>query len=1093
MEGRIGSEQEFYKLYPEFEYEFYRMFYPDLGILFNNDKYLLMRHYEDNGKMEGRIGSEQEFYKLYPEFNLEFYIHNYADLSIFNEDKYLLMSHYFNNGLEEGRISIKQDLQTIIELNPKEEFRKICIKNLNYIRNIDLLEFSENSHYESVLIEFRCLPHLEFLIRNTIIKLGEKWSHTIICGQLNYEFIVNMCLNISNKIKVIKTNFDNLFPSDYSRFLSSLNFWDLINGEKILIYQEDTCIFKNNIDDFLHWDYIGAPWFENQNDNNKGIGNGGLSLRSKSIMKKIIESKGIMETKYNLSTLIYIKNTNSSVPPEDVYFTKNMEDLNIGLLADRESAFNFSTESLLNKDSFGGHQFWLNDPNWKERIYENVVIQLKPEYEIYINDVSHRGGWKDILNSIEKNNMFNKTSKIHFYDTVEIFFLIKDYICIEDDWCGIIHWTPNVPKYLNYLDLEIMFEKENFIKSLRSCIFLISLSNHLTKYLKRKLIELKVIIPVYTLKHPVDIENIILFDYNNYVINNSKKLIQVGQQLRKVTSIYLLNLTGFTGFEKIWLTGTKHFQHCDFLIENECKYLNIDQNTLDKNVKMYYTNTFEEYDELLSKNIVFVDLFDAAANNTVLECIIRNTPIIINKIEPVVEYLGEDYPLYFEKLEEVPLLLHNSIKILEAHNYLCKMDKRDLSIDYFVKNLINIHYFENNKNYFKYYISSKENLFKFISSRDKIVCVYSPYDFSLGGGEKYLSEIIKFFIDLKYIVIFFNFTDKNKVNNLLKFYIGESNINNVIHVSDKWLFDSLFINRIKKYVDYFIYMHNFSIPKLEGFAKSNIYHCQFPFEIDDCNYEREHYTDWGETKSWSQSKRQNFLNSYNNIIVNSEFTKKNMEKVYSKNNILYKQNIDILYPLCYDNINKVVEKEENTFIMIGRIFEHNTFANNKRFDIAINIFNQITTNNYKLIIIGSVKSEIYYQELKNLCINNKNIEIIKDADEETKNKWLVKAKYYIQLTGMEDISVCCQEHFGISLIEAITYKCIPICFNGGYAPYIVKNNYNGYLINTREELQNKVEDLINNSNEKTISNYDFHLEKYNKENYISTLNKIISI
>ena len=71
---------------------------------------------------------------------------------------------------------------------------------------------------------------------------------------------------------------------------------------------------------------------------------------------------------------------------------------------------------------------------------------------------------------------------------------------------------------------------------------------------------------------------------------------------------------------------------------------------LDKNVAIKYTNTFKEYDQLLEKNIVFIELIDASANNTILECIVRNTPIIVNKIEPVVEYLGDDYPLYFENL-----------------------------------------------------------------------------------------------------------------------------------------------------------------------------------------------------------------------------------------------------------------------------------------------------------------------------------------------------------------------------------------------------------------------------------------------------------
>ena len=42
-----------------------------------------------------------------------------------------------------------------------------------------------------------------------------------------YDFMRNMCSTISNKIKIIKTNYDNLFPSDYSRFLSSVDFGSL--------------------------------------------------------------------------------------------------------------------------------------------------------------------------------------------------------------------------------------------------------------------------------------------------------------------------------------------------------------------------------------------------------------------------------------------------------------------------------------------------------------------------------------------------------------------------------------------------------------------------------------------------------------------------------------------------------------------------------------------------------------------------------------------------------------------------------------------------------------------------------------------------
>ena len=82
-------------------------------------------------------------------------------------------------------------------------------------------------------------------------------------------------------------------------------------------------------------------------------------------------------------------------------------------------------------------------------------------------------------------------------------------------------------------------------------------------------------------------------------------------------------------------------------------------------------------------------MFDAAANNTILECIIRNTPIIVNKLPPIIDYLGEDYPLYFKDLDEIPNLLTNK-KILAAHNYLTKMEKKDLSIDFFTKKIMEI-------------------------------------------------------------------------------------------------------------------------------------------------------------------------------------------------------------------------------------------------------------------------------------------------------------------------------------------------------------------------------------------------------------------
>ena len=110
-----------------------------------------------------------------------------------------------------------------------------------------------------------------------------------------------------------------------------------------------------------------------------------------------------------------------------------------------------------------------------------------------------------------------------------------------------------------------------------------------------------------------------------------------------------------------------------------------------QNVEMTYLKEYSEYDNLLVNNVVFIDLYDAAANNTVVECIVRNTPIIINKIPGVVDYLGENYPLYYTKLDEVPKLLTNE-QIFLAHQYLLNMNKEEFEIEYFTKKLITLLY-----------------------------------------------------------------------------------------------------------------------------------------------------------------------------------------------------------------------------------------------------------------------------------------------------------------------------------------------------------------------------------------------------------------
>ena len=60
-------------------------------------------------------------------------------------------------------------------------------------------------------------------------------------------------------------------------------------------------------------------------------------------------------------------------------------------------------------------------------------------------------------------------------------------------------------------------------------------------------------------------------------------------------------------------------------------------------------------------------------------------------MDGVVDYLGEDYPLYYNDLSEVPNLIETQ-KIVSAHEYLKKMNKSPFKITTFLNNLYDIVY-----------------------------------------------------------------------------------------------------------------------------------------------------------------------------------------------------------------------------------------------------------------------------------------------------------------------------------------------------------------------------------------------------------------
>jgi glycosyltransferase involved in cell wall biosynthesis len=140
------------------------------------------------------------------------------------------------------------------------------------------------------------------------------------------------------------------------------------------------------------------------------------------------------------------------------------------------------------------------------------------------------------------------------------------------------------------------------------------------------------------------------------------RVVQVGDWLRKLQAIFQIHAPDH---EKVMLF--KHWTR-DFM-EREIAAIGDFRN--DSVLQRDFVGN-EEYDDLLSTSVVLCLLYASAANNVLLECMARGSPIIINPLPSVLEYLGEDYPLYATTVQEAEEILQDRPRIAASVDYLRK-------------------------------------------------------------------------------------------------------------------------------------------------------------------------------------------------------------------------------------------------------------------------------------------------------------------------------------------------------------------------------------------------------------------------------------
>lgn len=262
-------------------------------------------------------------------------------------------------------------------MSKRHDFRSYCLTYLEALTEIPLPDIELDKNNETILIElYRREPHIEVLLRNLIIKLDKSFSHTVVCGQRNEHYIRTLCENISPNIHIVVIDIYESSINLCNNLMYEKSFWNLFAGEKLLVYQEDSFLFGKDIEPFMKYDFIGAPWYlESFSKGKPHQGNGGFSIRTKA---KLIEA---LQYKSHPELVIHSSKTHGNDfkldnYPEDIFYSTVIRDFKLGLLPSAEVAYAFSTENLPNKNALAGHQFWNSNENWKTMIDESLVIDI---------------------------------------------------------------------------------------------------------------------------------------------------------------------------------------------------------------------------------------------------------------------------------------------------------------------------------------------------------------------------------------------------------------------------------------------------------------------------------------------------------------------------------------------------------------------------------------------------------------------------------------------------------------------------------------------------------------------------------------------
>lgn len=323
------------------------------------------------------------------------------------------------------------------------------------------------------------------------------------------------------------------------------------------------------------------------------------------------------------------------------------------------------------------------------------------------------------------------------------------------------------------------------------------------------------------------------------------------------------------------------------------------------------------------------------------------------------------------------------------------------------------------------------------------VLIFTPYDLTPGGGERFILTIAESFRGIANVRLI----TKSRLSRSRILTMGRELGLQLDHVREQTLAELYDRALSSKPAQLAFILGNEIFPQLGRLAVRNIFICQFPFPIADPRQ--------------AEATRP-FWKQLDLVVTYSFFVARHVERlVYQLD--LSPVPVEVLYPPV--PLHQAGVKKPAQILHVGRFF---TGGHCKRQDVLIEAFREVLKGcpGAELHLAGSIHPEAehrdYYSKIVDLA-RGLPVFFHANCSPETLHTLYSESAIYWHATGYgEDVEAEPQktEHFGISVVEAMSAGCIPMVPRAGGPAEIVQDGVTGFHFDSIEDLASRTQFLV---------------------------------